>query len=94
MNKRDFIKAVAGNCRGGDSASDRAIDATLRGLTCLAAVELDAGRKFAIPGIGTLTPVDRAERQGRNPATGAAITIPARVGVTFKLAKSLKEAIQ
>ena len=41
----------------------------------------------------TFTIVDRAEREGRNPMTGAAITIAAKKVVKFKPGKLLKDAI-
>lgn len=43
--------------------------------------------------IGKLKVAFTEERQGRNPATGEAITIPAKHRVSFKAAKGLKEAL-
>lgn len=43
--------------------------------------------------IGSFVLRDRAERQGRNPQTGAPITISARKVVAFKPSKMLKEII-
>ena len=48
---------------------------------------------FVLPGIGRLVRVDRKARMGRNPATGAAIKIPAKKVVKFRVAKSVKDAI-
>ena len=47
---------------------------------------------FTIPGIGKLVLVDRA-RMGRNPATGEAISIPAKKVVKFRVAKVCKDTI-
>lgn len=44
----------------------------------------------AVPGLGKFTPVQCAERQGRNPKTGEPITIPARTKVKFKAAFSVE----
>ena len=41
----------------------------------------------------TIEKVHRAERQGRNPATGEAHTIPASVGLKIKLGKQLKSEL-
>jgi len=60
-------------------------------LATLAYAEAKNG--FLIPGIGKLVLVDRAERQGRNPATGETITIPAKQVVKFRVAKACKDAI-
>ncbi|MFT5240675.1 MAG: DNA-binding protein HU-beta [Candidatus Promineifilaceae bacterium] len=48
---------------------------------------------FTIPGIGKLVLVDRAARMGRNPATGEAISIPAKKVVKFRVAKVCKDTI-
>ena len=53
----------------------------------------EAADGFAIPGLGKLLKVERKARTGRNPATGAAIQIPAKTVLKFKLAKAAKVAI-
>jgi nucleoid DNA-binding protein len=51
------------------------------------------GNPIKFDGLGTFTLKDRAERQGRNPATGETITIaPSRV-VTFKMDRGLKRSL-
>lgn len=57
------------------------------------AVELDAGRKVNISGFGNFTTKSRSARQGRNPATGERIMIPARNYVAFSAAKGLKDRV-
>jgi DNA-binding protein HU-beta len=57
------------------------------------AVELDAGRKVNITGFGSFTLKRRSERQGRNPATGQTITIPARNYAHFSASKGLKDRV-
>jgi len=49
--------------------------------------------EFVIPGLGKLVKKQRAARQGRNPATGATIQIPAKTVVKFRMAKQAKDAI-
>ena len=53
----------------------------------------EAANQFTVPGIGKLVLVDRKARQGRNPATGEVIQIPAKKVVKFKVAKAAKDAI-
>lgn len=52
---------------------------------------LKVEKKVAINGLGTFTVKERAAREGRNPATGETITIPASINVGFKVAKVLKD---
>ena len=48
---------------------------------------------FTLPGLGKLIKVKRPARNGRNPATGATIRIPARTVVKFRVAKAAKDEI-
>jgi DNA-binding protein HU-beta len=59
----------------------------------LAYSEVKKSGVFILPGIGKLVKVDRKARQGRNPATGATIQIPAKTVVKFRVAKAAKEAV-
>jgi DNA-binding protein HU-beta len=53
----------------------------------------NAKNSFTFPGLGKLVLVNRKARMGRNPATGAAIKIPAKRVVKFRVAKAAKDAI-
>ncbi|OGI69221.1 DNA-binding protein [Candidatus Nomurabacteria bacterium RIFCSPLOWO2_01_FULL_42_20] len=59
----------------------------------LAYEETKKNGEFTVPGLGKLVKKNRAARMGRNPATGAQISIPAKTVVKFRLAKAAKEAI-
>lgn len=59
----------------------------------LAYVEVKSNGEFIIPGIGKMVKMNRKARQGRNPATGETIQIPAKTVVKFRLAKAAKEAV-
>jgi len=48
---------------------------------------------IVLPGLGKLIKVKRPARMGRNPATGAAIKIPAKTVVKFRVAKAAKDEI-
>ena len=52
-----------------------------------------AKNTFTRPGLGKLVLVNRKAREGRNPATGATIKIPAKKVVKFRVAKAAKDAI-
>ncbi len=52
-----------------------------------------AGEGYSIDGIGKLVLVDRKARQGRNPATGEIIEIPAKRVVKFRIAKACKDSV-
>ena len=71
--------------------SKKEIVGVIEAQTALAYKEANAG--YTIPGIGKLVVVDRKARQGRNPATGATIQIPAKKVLRFRVAKAAKDAI-
>lgn len=60
-------------------------------LTSLAYKE--AKNAFTFPGLGKLVVVNRKARMGRNPQTGAAIKIPAKRVLKFRVAKACKDAV-
>jgi DNA-binding protein HU-beta len=62
-------------------------------VVALAVSETKKAGSFTLPGIGKLVLVKRKARMGRNPATGAAIKIPAKTVVKMRMAKAAKEAI-
>jgi DNA-binding protein HU-beta len=73
--------------------SKRVSAAILDGVAALAVSETKKAGSFTLPGIGKLVLVKRKARMGRNPATGAAIKIPAKTVVKMRVAKAAKEAI-
>ena len=73
--------------------SKRQADDALKALVNIIDEALKKGQDCSIPGLGKLSVGYRAERDGRNPSTGASIKIAARNVVKFKPAKSLKEGV-
>lgn len=61
-------------------------------LANLAASEVKSGGEFALPGFGKLVRSQRKPREGRNPATGETIQIPAKTTVKFRIGKSMKDS--
>jgi len=52
----------------------------------------EAKKGFTVPGLGKLVIVSRKARDGRNPATGEKIRIPAKRVLKFRIAKAAKDA--
>jgi DNA-binding protein HU-beta len=62
-------------------------------LAALASSEVKKNGEFTLPGFGKLVKATRKARDGRNPATGAVIKIPAKTTVKFRLGKAMKDAV-
>ena len=90
MNKTELIAAMAE--KAGISKKDT--EKSLTAFTNIVADTLVDGDKVSITGFGTFEVTERAERQGRNPATGEAITVAASKSPKFKAGKALKEAVK
>lgn len=90
MNKTELISAMAEKAEISKKDAEKALTA----FTNVVADVLVDGDKVAITGFGTFEVVERAERQGRNPATGETITIVASKSPKFKAGKALKDAVK
>lgn len=62
-------------------------------LASLAASEVKKNGEFTLPGFGKLVKATRKAREGRNPATGKPIQIPAKTTVKFRLGKAMKDSV-
>ena len=51
------------------------------------------GHAVTIQGFGTIKPVHRKAKKGRNPSTGEAINIPEHDTVTFSVARTFKDLL-
>ena len=65
----------------------------LDSLADMAVKEVKKNGEFTVPGFGKLKKTNRKAREGRNPATGAVIKIPAKTTVKFSLGKAMKDSI-
>lgn len=63
------------------------------GMMSLLFAEVKRAGEVMLPGLGKLAKKHRAARQGRNPATGATIQIPAKTVLKFSVGKAAKEAL-
>ena len=62
-------------------------------IASLAAREVKANGEFVFPGFGKLVKSERKAREGRNPATGATIQIPAKTTLKFRVGKGMKDTV-
>lgn len=86
MNKAQFVEAVALDAQLSKVEARKAVDAMIR-VTVQA---LRQGERLTLTGLGTFSVVQKAERVGRNPRTGAAVKIPPRKAVKFRPAVEIE----
>ncbi len=89
MTKSQLMQALAEK----NDMSKKDVIAFMDNLVALAYQEVRENGEFVLPGLGKLVKVHRKAREGRNPATGETIQIPAKTVVKFRVAKAAKEAV-
>lgn len=89
MNKTELVQSLAAATDQPQTAAARSLDA----LTKIVSDELAKGGDVVIPGFGSFKRAERAERSGRNPQTGEAMTIAASTSVKFVPGAALKAAM-
>ncbi len=89
MNKGDLINKIAEEANLTKAQASDALSATLSAIS----ETLKDGDKASLIGFGTFSVTERSARTGRNPKTGAAIDIPAKMVVKFKPGKELSESL-
>jgi DNA-binding protein HU-beta len=89
MTQTEIVSNLAETC--GCKKSD--VKGMFDALAALATNEVQANGEFTIPGFGKLVKATRKAREGRNPATGKPIKIPAKTTVKFRLGKAMKDAV-
>ena len=62
-------------------------------LANLATNEVKSNGEFVLPGFGKLVRSERKAREGRNPATGETIQIPAKTTLKFRVGKAMKDSV-
>jgi DNA-binding protein HU-beta len=88
VNRKELVTAVAEDA----DLEQKTVDAVLRSLQSTLEKAVAKGEKVSIPGFFALAVGQRAAREGRNPATGETIKIPAAKTVKFTAGSSLKDA--
>ena len=89
MNKTELVAAVAESAGVSKAVAGRCVESLFDEISG----SLKKGSEVILPGFGTFRVTERAERTGRNPATGETITIPAGKRPAFKPSNKLKEAV-
>ena len=89
MNKSELIEHIAADADISKAAAARVLESAIDSITSA----LKKGDSVSLVGFGTFEVSKRAERSGRNPSTGAAITIKAASVPKFRPGKVLKDAL-
>jgi DNA-binding protein HU-beta len=90
MTKDDMIAMIASSAGLTRKQATQALETFMSGVTA----QLKSGKKVSFSGFGTFTVSKRKARTGRNPRTGAPITIPASKVPVFRAGTRLKDAIR
>ncbi|KJU84279.1 Histone-like bacterial DNA-binding protein [Candidatus Magnetobacterium bavaricum] len=89
MNKADLVDNISKSIGMTKGDVGKTVDAFISSV-------IDAtkkGDKVSLVGFGSFSASERKERQGRNPQTGAAITIPASKAPKFTAGKAYKDMV-
>ena len=89
MSKQDLIDAIAAACSITKDSAKIAVDTMFAEIKA----SMKKGEDVRLPDFGTFKVAKRKAREGRNPATGATIKIPASNVPKFTPAKGLKDAL-
>jgi nucleoid DNA-binding protein len=89
MHKTDLVTAVAEQTGLNKDKADAVVSAAVEQITNA----LSRNESVSLPGFGSFSLAQRAAYNGRNPQTGAVITISARTRIIFKAGKALRAAV-
>jgi DNA-binding protein HU-beta len=89
MNRRELVKAIAAQT-GVDA---KQVDVVLKGFQDVTTAVAAKGEPVSISGFAKFYRQDRKARMGRNPATGAAIKIPAKKVAKITAMKGFKDSV-
>jgi len=90
MNKAQLIDSISTKAGLTKADSKKALDAFVESV----GEALKNEDRVSLVGFGSFGVSERSERTGRNPKTGAPITIPAKKVVKFKAGAELAETIK
>ncbi len=89
MNRKELVAALAKKTDSSNAAAGRSLAALIDIITAT----LKKGDNVQLVGFGTFEVRKRAARNGRNPATGAALKIKASKAPAFKAGATLKATV-
>ena len=89
MNKAQLVEKIASEVQMTKAQTETVLD------QCIETIKktVSKGDDVKLVGFGTFSRGKRKARTGRNPQTGAAITIPASKVPKFKAGKEFKESV-
>jgi DNA-binding protein HU-beta len=90
MTKAELVAKIASEGGITKSQAEKAV----AGFVSAVSGALAGGDKITLVGFGTFSVGTRAQREGRNPRTGAKIKIPASKVVKFKAGKTLSGKVK
>ena len=90
LTKKDLIEVVAKKANLTNKAARDSVQTMLNTIRD----SLKRGDKVVLTGFGTFSIRSRQQRVGRNPKTGAKITLAARKAPGFTAGKTLKKAVR
>jgi DNA-binding protein HU-beta len=88
--KPELVAKIASSSGLTKAQAATALDSVIGAITGT----LASGESVTLSGFGTFRVSPTAERRGRNPATGAAITIPASKRIGFSAGSKLNAAVK
>ncbi len=89
MNKSELIDVIAGKANLSKAAAGNALDAFLEAVVQAVA----EGDSVTLVGFGSFKAQDRAAKEGKNPRTGEALSIPATTVPKFSAGATFKNAV-
>jgi DNA-binding protein HU-beta len=89
MNKADLINEIANSTGLTKTKASETIDAMVSAIE----TALSKGDKVTLVGFGTWETSSRQARKGRNPKTGAEISIPAKKVARFRAGSKLSQKV-
>lgn len=89
VNNNDLADTIAEVADVAKADARKIVDAVFVAIADAAA----KGEEVSLNGFGKFKVKDSPEREGRNPATGAAMTIKASKKLTFTVAKAVKDKL-
>lgn len=89
MNKGELVDKIAEKASVTKKEADAVLTAALEAIM----EAVSSKDKVTLVGFGSFEPRERKAREGRNPKTGEAMTIPATVVPAFSAGKLFKEKV-
>jgi DNA-binding protein HU-beta len=89
INKGDLVSLIADKMGSSKNDAKIALDAVIDTIS----EQLVQSNEISLIGFANFKVAQTAERAGRNPSTGAAMTIPAKKVVKVTIGKALKDSV-